>query len=112
MSAGEFPAPGEVGEQFLRLARFPKNIGSLANPSGQGAAIGLVADTQRGEVQLNGKGDWQLQGDGTLNIDGTLAAGNREAVLAPLLTLLNARRVGNAYDFSVHTRIPSPLPRW
>jgi nitrogen fixation NifU-like protein len=45
VSAGEFPAPGEVGEQFLRLARFPKNIGSLANPSGQGAAIGKCGDS-------------------------------------------------------------------
>jgi nitrogen fixation NifU-like protein len=42
---GEFPAPGEVGEQFLRLARFPKNIGSMANPSGKGAAVGKCGDS-------------------------------------------------------------------
>ena len=45
MTAGEFPASGEVGEQFLRLARFPKNIGSLANPSGKGAAVGKCGDS-------------------------------------------------------------------
>ena len=40
MSDGDFPEPGEVGQQFHRLARFPQNIGSLDNPSGQGAAVG------------------------------------------------------------------------
>lgn len=80
--------------------------------TGQGTAVAILADTQRGEVQLNGKGEWQLQGNGALNLDGTLAAGSREAALTPLLTLLNARRTGSVYEFSVHTRIPSPLPRW
>lgn len=45
MSDGEFPAPGEVGEQFLRLARFPKNIGMLDNPNGKGAAVGQCGDS-------------------------------------------------------------------
>ncbi len=45
MSDGEFPAPGEVGEQFLRLARIPKNIGSLVNPSGKGVAVGKCGDS-------------------------------------------------------------------
>jgi nitrogen fixation NifU-like protein len=42
---GEFPAPGEVGEQFLRLARFPQNIGSLRNPNGKGVAVGRCGDS-------------------------------------------------------------------
>jgi len=41
---GEFPAPGEVGEHFLCLARFPQNIGWLDNPSGKGAAVGKCGD--------------------------------------------------------------------
>ena len=45
MTDGEFPAPGEVGEQFLHLARFPKNIGSLANPSAKGSAVGKCGDS-------------------------------------------------------------------
>jgi NifU-like protein involved in Fe-S cluster formation len=44
LSEGDFPLPGEVGEQFLSLARCPKNIGWLANPSGQGAAAGKCGD--------------------------------------------------------------------
>ncbi len=45
MTDGDFPVPGEVEEQFLRLARFPKNIGSLDNPSGKGAAVGKCGDS-------------------------------------------------------------------
>jgi nitrogen fixation protein NifU and related proteins len=41
---GDFPKPGEVGEQFLCLARFPKNIGSLDNSNGKGAAVGKCGD--------------------------------------------------------------------
>ena len=44
MSENDFPLPGEVGEQFLILARFPKNIGWLDNPSAQGAAVGKCGD--------------------------------------------------------------------
>jgi len=78
--------------------------------TGQGAAVGILADTQRGEVPLNTKGAWQLHGGGTLSLDGTLGAGNREAALTPLLTLLNARRTGDVYTFSIRTHMPSPLP--
>lgn len=45
MSDGYFPVPGEVGEQFLCLAQFPKNIGILDNPSGIGAAVGQCGDS-------------------------------------------------------------------
>ncbi len=45
MSDDDFPKPGEVGEQFLRVARYPQNIGSLDNPSGQGAAVGKCGDS-------------------------------------------------------------------
>jgi len=37
--------PGKVGEEFLRLARSPRNIGSLANPSGKGWAQGQCGDS-------------------------------------------------------------------
>jgi nitrogen fixation protein NifU and related proteins len=42
---GEFPEAGEVGEEFLRLARFPKNIGALANPSATSTAVGKCGDS-------------------------------------------------------------------
>jgi nitrogen fixation NifU-like protein len=45
VSNGDFPLPGEVGEQFLCLARYPKNIGWLDNPGGTGAAVGNCGDS-------------------------------------------------------------------
>jgi nitrogen fixation NifU-like protein len=45
VSDGDLSLPAEVGEQFLRVARYPKNIGSLDNPSGQGAALGQCGDS-------------------------------------------------------------------
>jgi nitrogen fixation protein NifU and related proteins len=53
VSDGEFPGPGEVGEQFFRLARFPKNIGLLDNPSGQGAAVGKCGDSLEVSLQID-----------------------------------------------------------
>ena len=52
MSNGDFPGPGEVGEQFLCLARYPKNIGSLDNPSGQGATVGQCGDSIEVSLQI------------------------------------------------------------
>jgi len=45
VSADDFPIPGQVGEQFLRLARQPRNIGALVNPNGKGAAVGRCGDS-------------------------------------------------------------------
>ncbi|MGO9373222.1 MAG: hypothetical protein ACLQBD_14100 [Syntrophobacteraceae bacterium] len=42
-----FPAVGQVGEHFLRLARRLHNIDSIENPSGKGNAVG-----QCGRVNL------------------------------------------------------------
>jgi nitrogen fixation protein NifU and related proteins len=45
LSDGEFPGPGDVGEQFRCRAPSPKNIGWLDNPSGKGAAVGQCGDS-------------------------------------------------------------------
>jgi len=45
VSEDDFPVPGQVGQQFLALARYPKNIGILDNPSGKGAAMGQCGDS-------------------------------------------------------------------
>jgi nitrogen fixation NifU-like protein len=45
VSDGDFPVPGQVGEQFLAYARYPKNIGFLDDPSGKGAAVGQCGDS-------------------------------------------------------------------
>jgi len=45
VSDHDFPITGTVGEQFLLLANFPKNIGTLENPSAKGAAVGKCGDS-------------------------------------------------------------------
>ena len=45
MSIDDFPLPGQVGEPFFRLARQPRNIGSLESPHGKGAAVGQCGDS-------------------------------------------------------------------
>ena len=45
MSDGDFPKLAEVSEQFLRVARFPQNLGFLDNPNGQGVAVGKCVDS-------------------------------------------------------------------
>ncbi|MFZ5451983.1 MAG: iron-sulfur cluster assembly scaffold protein [Thermodesulfobacteriota bacterium] len=45
MSEGDFPGVGKVGEQFLCLARYPKNIGLIDNPSGKSIQVGQCGDS-------------------------------------------------------------------
>ncbi len=54
MSADEFPLPGQVGDQFLLLAREPKNVGFLENPSGRGFAVGQCGDSIEVSLQVDG----------------------------------------------------------
>ena len=53
MSDGDLSVPGEVGEQFLCLARFPQNIGFLDNPSGKGAAVGKWEDSLEVSLRID-----------------------------------------------------------
>jgi hypothetical protein len=45
LSDGDFLMTGEVGEQFLCLARYPKNIGLFDNLNRKGAAVGKCGDS-------------------------------------------------------------------
>ncbi len=52
MSNDVFPLPGQLGEHFLHLARQPKNIGSMENPSGKGNAVGRCGDSVEVFLQI------------------------------------------------------------
>ncbi len=54
MSNGDFSLSGPVGEHFLRLARQPKNVGSIENPSGKGNAVGQCGDAVEVFLQITG----------------------------------------------------------
>lgn len=56
MTEGDFPAPGEVGEQFLCLARYPQDIGVLDNPSGMGSAVGKCGDSLEVSLRIESGG--------------------------------------------------------
>jgi nitrogen fixation NifU-like protein len=45
LSDGDFLMTGEVGEQFLCLARYPQNIGLFDNLNRKGAAVGKCGDS-------------------------------------------------------------------
>jgi nitrogen fixation NifU-like protein len=52
VSDDDFPVPGEVGEQFFRIAKYPKNIGAIKNPSGRGTAVGVCGDSIEVSLQI------------------------------------------------------------
>lgn len=83
---------GELGDYLLVI-------------NGQGSTAALRLDTLRGEVRLAGQGSWQ-PGDGRLQLDASLRPGTREAQLAPLLQMMQARHEGEEYRFSFDTRLP------
>lgn len=86
---------GEIGD-YLLVA------------SGENGAAALRVETLRGEIRVDARGSWQAQTDGTLTLEGSLAAGSREATLAPLLAMLNTRKQGDRYPLRFHTRLPLP----
>jgi nitrogen fixation NifU-like protein len=53
VSGNDLPLPGQVGEQFLCLARQPKNIGSLENHNGHGVAVGQCGDSLEVSVRID-----------------------------------------------------------
>lgn len=88
-------AAGELGDYLL-----------VAN--GQNGAAVLRVETLRGEIRIDGHGSWQANTDGALTFGGTLSAGNREAMLGPLLAALNVRKDGDRYPLKLQGRI-APL---
>jgi len=103
---------GELQLRWLGAGGRLAGVGELGDyllvATGQPDGVALRGETLRGEVRLDLHGQWQLTGDGTLTLDGSVAAsGPRETALAPLLTMLNARREGDRQVF----RYSSPLAR-
>jgi hypothetical protein len=94
-AGGKFGGIGEIGDYQLVV-------------SGQNGPANLRLETLRGDLRLDARGSWQLNTDGLLQLDGTLTAGPREAMLAPLLTMLNARKEGDRHAFQISTRLAPP----
>lgn len=86
---------GEIGD-YLLVA------------SGQNGAAALRIETLRGDIRIDARGNWQANADGSLTLEGTLIPGNREAMLGPLMSALNARKDGDRYPIHLNTRLPLP----
>jgi general secretion pathway protein N len=74
--------------------------------NGRGATADLRIETLRGDVGVTAQGEWQTQGEGLLRLTGTVAPGNREQTLRPLLTMVNAQNNNGQYSWTLNTRLP------
>ncbi len=72
--------------------------------TGRGPTAELRIETLRGDVAVTAQGEWQAQGEGLIRLAGTIAPGNREQTLRPLLTLLNAQNSNGQYSWSLNSR--------
>ncbi len=97
-AGGKLGGVGEVGDYQLTA-------------TGENGVARLRLETLRGDINITGSGQWQAAGDGSIQLDGTLVPGPREAMMAPLLPLLNAQRNGDQYTFSYTGRLLFGLKR-
>jgi hypothetical protein len=97
-AGGKLGGVGEVGDYQLTA-------------TGENGVARLRLETLRGDIKITGNGQWQAAGDGSVKLDGTLVPGSRDAMMAPLLPLLNARRNGDQYTFSYTGRLVLGLKR-
>jgi general secretion pathway protein N len=111
----ELGKSGFHGEARLTWANAGTKLGGLSEigdylfvARGQNGAAALRVETLRGDIRLDAQGTWQANTDGTLTLDGSLAAGSREAMIGPLVVMLNARKQGDRYPLRFNGRAPLP----
>ena len=74
--------------------------------TGQGASADLRVETLRGDVGVRAQGSWQTQGEGLVQLSGTVAPGSREQALRPLLAMMNAQNNNGQYSWALNNRFP------
>jgi hypothetical protein len=77
--------------------------------NGRGPRAELRVDTLRGDVAVTAQGEWQMQGEGLLQLSGTVNPGNREQSLGPLLAMLNAQNNNGQYSWTLTSRVSPAL---
>lgn len=80
--------------------------------NGRGPTAELRIETLRGDVGVTAQGEWQAQGEGLLRLTGSIAPGNREQALRPLLTMLNAQNNNGQYGWAFNGRFPLARILW
>lgn len=94
-AGGRFTGPTSLGDYRLDV-------------SGQGERATLRVSTVRGDLQVNGNGEWRVGGDGHLRFAGAAQPGGDVARLEPLLRPLGPDRGGGRRDLRFETRLPLP----
>jgi len=106
---------GFNGELMLKWTDAGSKLGAATNlgdytiiVTGSGGPADVRVETVRGDFRVNARGNWQLQADGLLNLDGEIIPGSREAAFGPLLAAANIRKSGDRYPLRVSNRVPLP----
>lgn len=74
--------------------------------SGQGERATIRLSTVRGDLALNGQGEWRVAGNGELRFAGSARPQGDAARLEPLLRALGPDRGGGRRDLRLETRLP------
>lgn len=74
--------------------------------NGRGADADLRVETLRGDVGMTAQGTWQTQGEGLIQLTGSVTPGSREQALRPLLTMLNVQNNNGQYSWTLNNRFP------
>ncbi len=72
--------------------------------TGRGSTAELRIDTLRGDVGVTAQGTWQAQGEGLVQLAGSIAPGSREQALRPLLTTMNIQNSNGRYNWTLNNR--------
>lgn len=76
--------------------------------NGQGERATLRLSTVRGDLLLNGQGEWRVAGDGPLRFAGSAQPQGDAARLEPLMRTLGPDRGGGRRELRLETRLPLP----
>jgi hypothetical protein len=72
--------------------------------NGRGADTELRVETLRGDVGVTAQGAWRAQGEGLVQLTGSVAPGSREQALRPLLAMINAQNNNGRYNWTLNSR--------
>lgn len=92
-AGGRFTGPATLGDYRIQI-------------TGSGATATIRLSTLRGNLELNGQGEWHVTGDGTVRFTGSAAPKRDADRLEPLLRALGRDLGGGRRQIRLRTRLP------
>jgi general secretion pathway protein N len=74
--------------------------------TGEGKHVALNVSTVQGVLQIGGKGEWRLFGDGMLRMNGNISPKSPQPALEPILNSIGPLQASGERLFSFETRLP------